>query len=51
MMQHSPSVDAGMLAIEEPESTSCTNMVLLPLDTPLPKDAAEPPELLLPEQI
>ncbi|SRR6266853_4826513 len=44
-------VDAGMPAIEEPESTSCTNMVLLPLDTPPPKDAAEPPELPLPEQI
>src|SRR6266851_112987 len=40
-MQHSPSVNTGMPAIEEPESTSCTNTVLLLLDTTLPKDAAE----------
>ncbi len=50
-MQCSPSVDAGMPAIEEPESTSCADMALLPLDTPPPKEATEPPKLPSPEQI
>ena len=50
-IQCSPSINSGMPAIEEPELTNYTNMVLLPLNTPLPKEATEPPELLLPEQI
>jgi len=49
--QHSPLVDKGTLPVEGPELSSHTNMVLPPLDTPPPEEAAEPLISGLPKQI
>jgi len=49
--QHSPPIDTRTPAIEGPESTGCANMVPPPLNIPLPKKAAEPPDQPLPKQI